>query len=136
MDPSERPDTQGLAALAESLRSTAEKLATDGPAVAARAKAVQVTETSRDGLVTVTVGARGELVQLDIDPRVFRRPDARELADTITETVHAAAAAAQERVLDVFESLVPREVMAAHVAGDTEAVVDGMQQQMSGRSWS
>jgi DNA-binding protein YbaB len=132
----DRPDTAGLAALAESLRGTAEKLATEGPAVAARAKAVQVTKTSDDGLVTVTVGARGELVQLDIDPRVFRRPDARELADTITETVHAAAAQAQEQVLDVFQSLVPREVMQAHISGDTDAVVDGMQQQMSGRGWS
>lgn len=136
MEASDRPDTAGLAALAESLRGTAEKLAAEGPAVAARAKAVQVTETSSDGLVTVTVGARGELVQLDIDPRVFRRPDARELADTITDTVHAAAAKAQDEVLGVFEALVPREVMQAHIAGDTDAVVEDMQQQMSGKGWS
>ncbi|PZA19459.1 YbaB/EbfC family DNA-binding protein [Modestobacter versicolor] len=121
-------------ALAESLRSTAEKLATEGPRLQAEAKAVQVTETSRDGLVTVTVGSRGELVRLDIDPRVFRRPDSRELADTITETVHRAAAAAQERVLDVLEPLVPRRTMQAHLDGDTEAVVSGMTDQMFGRS--
>jgi DNA-binding protein YbaB len=134
VEPLGRPDTSGLRALAESLRSTAETLATEGPRLQAAAKAVQVTETSRDGLVTVTVGSRGELVRLDIDPRVFRRPDSRQLADTITETVHRAAAAAQERVLDVLEPLVPRRTMQAHLAGDTDAIVADMTDQMFGRT--
>jgi DNA-binding protein YbaB len=134
VEPLGRPDTAGLLALAESLRSTAETLASEGPRLQAEAKAVQVTETSRDGLVTVTVGSRGELVRLDIDPRVFRRPDSRQLADSITETVHRAAAAAQERVLDVFEPLVPRRTMQAHLTGDTDAVVSDMTDQMFGRS--
>ena len=133
MEPLGRPDTAGLAALAESLRSTVEKLATDGPRLQAEAKAVHVTETSPNGLVTVTVGARGELVRLDIDPRVFRRPDSRELADTITETVHRAAAAAQQRVLDVFEPLVPRETLQAHLDGDTDAVIGQLNDQMLGK---
>jgi len=133
VEPLGRPDTAGLAALAESLRETAEKLATDGPRLQAEAKAVHVTETSPNGLVTVTVGARGELVRLDIDPRVFRRPDSRELADTITETVHRAAAAAQQRVLDVFEPLVPRATLQAHLDGDTDAVIGQLNDQMLGK---
>lgn len=133
MEATRRPDSAGLAALVEGLRATAERLAGEGPELQRRARAVQVTEKSRDGLVTVTVGARGELIRLDLDPRIYRRPDSRELADTITSAIHRAAAAAQERVLDVFEPLVPRETMALHLTGDTDEVVERTTARMLGR---
>lgn len=123
MEPSGRPDAAGLAAFADSLRSTFTKMTEQAPALHEKARTVQVTETSPDGLVTVTVGARGELVQLDIDPRVYRRPDSRQLADTIVETVQKAAARSQERVLEIFEPIVPREQMKAQLDGDLDAVV-------------
>jgi DNA-binding protein YbaB len=133
VEPTGRPDVAGLAAFAESLRSTAERMATEGPQLQEKARQVQVTETSRDGLVSVTVGSRGELIRLDIDPRVFRRPDSRELADTITTTIQRAAAAAQERVLDVMDPLVPRATLRRFLDGDTEGVVSDMTDRMHGR---
>ena len=99
------------------------------PSLHEEARRVQGTQTSKDGLVTVTVGARGELVQLDIDPRVYRRPDSRQLADTIVETVQKAAAQAQERVLEIFEPIVPREQLKAQLDGDLDAVVEQMDAQ-------
>src|SRR4051812_21342052 len=42
-------------------------------------KAVEATVTSEDGLVTATVGPRGQVVKVEFDPRIYRRPDSREL---------------------------------------------------------
>jgi DNA-binding protein YbaB len=130
VEPTGRPDAAGLAAFAEGLRQTFTRMTEQAPALHAQARRVQVTETSDDGLVTVTVGARGELVQLDIDPRVYRRPDSRQLADTIVATVQRAAAQAQARVLDIFEPIVPREQMKAQLDGDLDAVAEHFDAQL------
>lgn len=122
-----------MRAYAEELQARFEKLTTEGPKVAEQARKVQVTEKSPDGLISATVGARGELIRLDLDPRIYRRPDSRELADTITETIKAAAAAAQERVLEVFEPLVPREELQLHLDGNIEGVLDSMSNKMVGK---
>ncbi|MGI5151715.1 YbaB/EbfC family nucleoid-associated protein [Plantactinospora sp. CA-294935] len=55
---------------------------------------IRVTAYSPDGLVTVTVGGRGELVDLELDPRIFREPDATALAGSIAGTIRDAADAA------------------------------------------
>ncbi|RBY86220.1 YbaB/EbfC family DNA-binding protein [Blastococcus sp. TF02A-26] len=103
-----------------------------GPRLAERARAVQATETSDDGLVSVTVGPRGDLLRLDLDPRIYRRPDSRRLADTITETVHRAARAAQDRVVEVFAPVVGEEQLRATLDGDTETLTSIMTEQMRG----
>ncbi|MEV4113821.1 YbaB/EbfC family nucleoid-associated protein [Nonomuraea sp. NPDC049695] len=90
-------------------------------------------EKSRDGLISVTVDARGDLIRLDIDPRIYRRPDARLLADTIAETVHRAAETARQRVLEVFAPLIPAEQMRAVIDGDAAAVMRLFADQMAGR---
>ncbi|WP_245642542.1 YbaB/EbfC family nucleoid-associated protein [Nonomuraea candida] len=112
-----------MRAYAEELRTMFNRLQDEGLELHARAKAVQVTETSPDGLVSVTVGARGDLVRLDLDPRIYRRPDARKLADTIAETTRRAAAAAQERVTEIFAPVIPPEQFRAHLDGDLETVL-------------
>jgi DNA-binding protein YbaB len=97
-----------------------------------QARAIQVTEKSEDGLVSATVGVQGDLLRLDIDPRIYRHPDARELADTITDTVHRAAAAAQEKVIELFEPFFPSEVMKAQLEGDLDEALRQMAAQMRG----
>lgn len=136
MEPSGRigsADVAGLRAYAEELQGRFQKLTTEGPKLQAQARAVQVTEKSQDGLISATVGARGELIRLDLDPRIYRRPDSRELADTITDTIKAAGVKAQERVLEVFEPLIPREEMQQHMDGDLEGVLERMSNQMLGK---
>src|SRR4051812_33404377 len=98
-----------MRAYADELREVFKQIQDASAELHAEARAVQVTETSRDGLVSVTVGARGELIRLDLDPRIYRRPDARYLADTIAETARAAAVKAQERVTEIFEPVIPAE---------------------------
>jgi len=58
---------------------------------------VRVTETSDDGLVSATVGGRGELLDLDLDPRIYRTPDSRALATAITTTIRRARTEAADR---------------------------------------
>jgi DNA-binding protein YbaB len=129
----ERSDLAGMRAYAEELKGRFEKLTTEGPKLQERARAVQVTEKSPDGLISATVGSRGELIRLDLDPRIYRQPDSRELADTITDTIKAAGVKAQEQVLEVFEPLVPREEMQLHMDGNVEGVLERMSDQMLGK---
>ncbi|MEV4475602.1 YbaB/EbfC family nucleoid-associated protein [Nonomuraea salmonea] len=132
MGASEGPDVAAMRAYADELRETFTRLQDEGLELHAKARAVQVTETSRDGLVSVTVGPRGDLIRLDLDPRIYRRPDARALADTIAETAHRAAAAAQERVMEIFEPVIPPDQFKAHLEGDVEAVMARLIDDMGG----
>ncbi|GAB2448376.1 hypothetical protein GCM10027187_14620 [Streptosporangium sandarakinum] len=122
-----------MQAYAEELRATFTRLQERGPEIHRQARAVQVTEKSRDGLVSATVGARGDLIRLDLDPRIYRRQDSRELADVITDTVHRATEKARARVVELFEPLVPGEQMKEHLEGDLESVLERMAAQMLGK---
>ncbi|MET8138821.1 YbaB/EbfC family nucleoid-associated protein [Sphaerisporangium sp. NPDC005288] len=126
-------DAAEMRAYAEELRAAFMRLQEQAPETHRRARAVQITEKSEDGLIAATVGARGDLIRLDIDPRIYRRPDSRELADSITATVRRAAAKAQAEVIELFAPLVPREQMRAHLDGDLDSVLEQMAQQMLGR---
>jgi DNA-binding protein YbaB len=55
-------------------------------------------ERSADGRIEVTVGGRGELLTLYLDPLALRTPDATALARDITATVHRATAAVRDQV--------------------------------------
>ncbi|MBG0816641.1 YbaB/EbfC family nucleoid-associated protein [Planomonospora sp. ID82291] len=133
VQPVGEPDVAGMQAYADELRRTFARLQDDGLDRLRDAKTVQVTEKSQDGLVAATVGPRGELIRLDIDPRIYRRPDARALADVITGTVHRAAESAQRRVVEIFEPLIPAEQMRAYLDGDAEAAMARLADQMAGR---
>ncbi|MFV2115755.1 YbaB/EbfC family nucleoid-associated protein [Micromonospora sp. LOL_025] len=65
-----------------------------------RDRLAEVAETaeSDDGLISVTLGAKNELLDLRIDPRVFRDPDSTALADAITRTTHRAAGQVHRRL--------------------------------------
>jgi DNA-binding protein YbaB len=52
-----------------------------------------------DGLVQATVSGRGELIELVLDPRIYRVQDSGGLAADITAAIREAACQAQEEVL-------------------------------------
>lgn len=124
------PQINALRELASNLRTQFEGMVERGPDLARQAREVTGSATSSDGLITATVDARGQLLQLDIDPRIYRRPDSRELADTIVDTVKTAADHAQEQVLDVFEPMVSKDRMRSALSQDSESVVEDMKTQM------
>lgn len=132
MDYHDWPEVERARAQSEALQATFERLNAEAPKIHAKARELQITEKSRDGLISVTVGVRGDLIRLDIDPRIYRRPDSRALADTITETVQLAAAKAEERVIEMFAPLIPEEQIKMHIDGDLDGILEHMAQQMTG----
>ncbi|SCE68987.1 YbaB/EbfC family nucleoid-associated protein [Micromonospora chokoriensis] len=68
---------------------------------------LRVTRRSADGQVTATVGARGELVQVELASTVYRDRDAVALGRKITETVRAAATAAVDATRDLVAESMP-----------------------------
>jgi hypothetical protein len=77
-----------------------EQLAEDVRAVR-RLVEVRATAESPDGMVGATVGGGGELVDLWLDPRIYRRPDSEALARTIAETVRRAVRGAHEQGVEI-----------------------------------
>jgi DNA-binding protein YbaB len=72
-----------------------------------RVAEIAETAVSADGYVEVTVDARGAVVGLALDPRVYREPDADALAATILATAETAAEAVRDRVFAVMKPLLP-----------------------------
>lgn len=65
---------------------------------------------SDDGLVKAEVGPRGQLVDLAIDPRVFRRPDAQALRDSILAAVTSAIEQVMAQTQEIMFGQLPPEV--------------------------
>lgn len=120
------PDVDGAKAYLASLTDQLEKLVKEGPEVARKAAALEATASSSDGLVTATVNARGALIKLELDPRIYRRPDSSELAEKIVETTAAAAAEVGERMLDTFEPLGDRSQFEAMLSGDMDRITEDL----------
>lgn len=75
----------------------------------------EIAETaySPDRTVAATVGARGELRELQLDPRIYRTTDAKALAATIKQTIRDASAAVSTRLVELTRSLLPQSVLSA-----------------------
>jgi DNA-binding protein YbaB len=74
----------------------------------------EVSETaySSDRTVAATVGPRGELKELVLDPRIYRKTDAKALAATITQTIWDATAAVTTRLVELTRPLLPADAAA------------------------
>lgn len=62
---------------------------------------------SDDRLVRAEVGPRGQLVDLEIDPRVFRKPDSQSLRASILAAASAAVREVAERTQEIVAELLP-----------------------------
>jgi DNA-binding protein YbaB len=86
---------------------------------AAQRKVLRVTgvATSPDGMVRAVVGPRGHLIELHIDPRIYRRPDAAALSTLIVQTVRTAIQDAIEQGRDIITKAVPRTFRPPPIGG-------------------
>lgn len=73
-----------------------------------RVAAIEETAWSADGRVEATVGPRGELRSLVLDPRIYRTGGADALAADIVAVVADAAARTRDRVFAVVSPMLPR----------------------------
>jgi DNA-binding protein YbaB len=69
--------------------------------------AMQVTAESDDGYVRATVGPRGQLVRLTLDPAIYREADADALAKKITATVQRATEQSADQVQRIVADYLP-----------------------------
>jgi DNA-binding protein YbaB len=67
------------------------------------------TAWSEDRLVKAVVGPRGQLLELDIDPRVYRTPNSKALAASIVATVRAAVDEVLRAGAEILDENVPRD---------------------------
>lgn len=68
---------------------------------------LRVTEKSDDGHVTATVGPRGQLVKLELDPQIYREHNVDSLAAKITSTVQKATDSATSAVQALVGGYLP-----------------------------
>ncbi|MFG1922442.1 YbaB/EbfC family nucleoid-associated protein [Cryptosporangium sp. NPDC048952] len=105
---SDRPDWSAVSSMAKDLQSAI------GDAERAQNEALRVTGTawSKDGMVKAVVGARGHLLELDLDPRVYRTPNSKALAATILSTVRAATDDVLQQTGAILDRSVPADLRA------------------------
>ncbi|WP_409490065.1 YbaB/EbfC family nucleoid-associated protein [Amycolatopsis sp. cmx-11-12] len=84
--------------MAEELRTAQDRIAE-----------LRATAESGDGLISATVGGYGELVELHLDPRIYRVPDSAELARSIKDTIHRATESAQEQCSALVAGHLPED---------------------------
>ncbi|MFI6595581.1 YbaB/EbfC family nucleoid-associated protein [Nonomuraea sp. NPDC050536] len=68
---------------------------------------LEVTAESGDGLVAVTVGGRGQVRGIELNPRVYRKVSPSELAESIMELIDRATDTVTERSRELLGPLVP-----------------------------
>lgn len=86
-----------------------ERLADEVKTIQRELAEVRATAESDDGLVRAVVGGRGEVIELDLDPRIYRTADSAALAKTITATIHRAVARAQAEVFPLVRRFLPAD---------------------------
>jgi hypothetical protein len=91
-----------------------ERMAEDVRSLRARLGEIRAEAQSDDGLITAVVGGSGQLLELRLDPRVYRAPDSAGLARAITDTIHEAVRRAQRQ----------GEAIAAGLSGEDSESVD------------
>ena len=109
----ERPQWSAVLSMLDDVRRTAENVGE------VQKKMLQVTGTawSEDRMVKAVVGPRGHLIELDIDPRVFRKPNSKALAQSIVATVRAAVDQTMQQTQKILEESMPRDLPTDSVGG-------------------
>jgi DNA-binding protein YbaB len=125
-------DLDAMRAQADDLMAQFERMRSGMTELQQSLRAVKATVTSRDGLVTASVGPRGQLLKLELDPRIYRRPNSRELAATITETVQEATQKAMAEVERLCEPYIPDAQLQAHMNFDFDDIFRQLDRDLPG----
>lgn len=68
---------------------------------------IRATGYCRDGTVTAVVDGRGQLVDLELDPRIYREQDSAALAASILDAVRDASEESQRMANRIAADLLP-----------------------------
>jgi DNA-binding protein YbaB len=115
-------DNRALRARADELMGELDRLRGGMATLQHRLRTITATAKSDDGFITAVVGPRGQLIRLDIDARIYRRPDSRQLAQSITSTIQAATADAMKQVTEACKPFMTDADIHAHLEFDLEGM--------------
>jgi DNA-binding protein YbaB len=101
-----RPDWGALRDMMADLRKATDDL----PNLHQRMLAVTGTAWSPDGMIKAVVGPRGHLLELEINPRLLRRPDSKALSASIVRTVRAAVEDAGQQSSELLNTSLPPDL--------------------------
>jgi DNA-binding protein YbaB len=98
------PDPSAIVSLIQDLNKTLSKVGDT------QRKMLGVTGTawSDDRMIKAVVGPRGQLIDLEIDPRVYRKPNSKALAASILSTVRAAVEQAVQKTQELVDQTMPQ----------------------------
>jgi DNA-binding protein YbaB len=101
----ERPQWSAIRGVIDDLQQTIEN------AAQTRQQIMEITGTawSDDRMIKAVVGPRGQLIELEIDPRVYRTPNSKALAASIISTVRAAVEDANKQTKEIVEKVMPKD---------------------------
>ncbi|WP_342663886.1 YbaB/EbfC family nucleoid-associated protein [Amycolatopsis benzoatilytica] len=91
------------------LRAEHQRLAGDIRSTQRRMAEIRADAESDDGLISATVGGAGELLDLRLDPRIYRKTDSAALAKDIAGTIHRAVERAEQECIEIVASLLPSD---------------------------
>jgi DNA-binding protein YbaB len=96
----------------------------------------RASETSRNRLVTATIGPDGALVELKLNSTAYRSMAPAELAAVIRETIERARGRMRTELLETVQPLLPGAVRARDVAEGRLSVEDFLEAARRGRDGS
>ncbi|BCB87904.1 YbaB/EbfC family nucleoid-associated protein [Phytohabitans suffuscus] len=101
----ERPQWSAIRGVIDDLQQTIEN------AAQTRQQIMEITGTawSDDRMIKAVVGPRGQLIELEIDPRVYRTPNSKALAASIISTVRAAVEDANKQTKEIVDKVMPKD---------------------------
>ncbi|MEU4237935.1 YbaB/EbfC family nucleoid-associated protein [Actinoplanes sp. NPDC026619] len=115
---SDRDANHALRARFDDVVSQYERLRSGLDEMQERLSRMAVTAESPDGLVRATVGPRGQLIDLKLDPDIYRRRDADELGRIILRTVEQAVAKTTTQVQEMVGEYLPSDSGASRFLRD------------------
>lgn len=83
-----------------------------------KARDMSASATSEDGMVTVTVGARGDVRKIDFDPRVYRKLSLSELSASLIEQIGAATRTVSGELKEAMQPLAPADLPFGDLFGE------------------
>ncbi|MGA8116267.1 MAG: YbaB/EbfC family nucleoid-associated protein [Actinocatenispora sp.] len=113
MERPERPNFAGLQSAALELQNAMKGMKET------QRKLMQITGTawSEDRLIKAVVGPRGQLMELELDPRIYRQPNSKKLSTQIVATVRQATDDALKQTQELMDAAVPSDLRPERAGG-------------------
>lgn len=96
-----------LGAQLEQLATEYTRIRTEMQTIQEKVRATTATVKSDNGMLTVTVGPQGDIVELKVNNREYRKMAPAELANVLTTTLTRARAAVHEQMRGILTPVMP-----------------------------